>query len=240
MPAKSEVVFIQHGSTQLHGHVFSKEEADAPRPAVIVCHAWAGCDAFARNVAEKMADWGYIGFAADLYGEGRVGRSTEENASLMQPLIENRELLRQRLLAIFDTVCQLPGVDSNRIAVIGYCFGGLCALDLARSGRPVVATISFHGLLTPPDPLGTESISGKVLVLHGHLDPMVSQEQIVALKHELTTAGADWQLHVYGRALHAFTNPEANDPKLGTIYDSITDRRSEASCKIILEESFSE
>ena len=239
MPIKTEIVSTRHDSTQLKGHVFSEEESDTPRPAIIVCHAWAGCDAFARGAAEKMADWGYVGFAADLYGEGRVGTSTEENAGLMQPLVENRELLRERLLTIFDAVRELPGVDRDRIAVIGYCFGGLCALDLARSGCPVAATVSFHGLLIPPDPLTTKPIGGKVLVLHGYLDPMVSEEEIIALKHELTEAGADWQLHIYGRALHAFTNPQANDPELGTVYDAITDQRSGISLKNILEESFS-
>ena len=239
MPIKTEIVSTRHDSTQLKGHVFSEEESDTPRPAIIVCHAWAGCDAFARGAAEKMADWGYVGFAADLYGEGRVGTSTEENTGLMQPLVENRELLRERLLTIFDAVRELPEVDRDRIAVIGYCFGGLCALDLARSGCPVAATVSFHGLLIPPDPLTTKPIGGKVLVLHGYLDPMVSEEEIVALKHELTEAGADWQLHIYGRALHAFTNPQASDPELGTVYDAITDQRSGISLKNILEESFS-
>ena len=126
------------------------------------------------------------------------------------------------------------------MAVIGYCFGGLCALDLARSGCPVAATVSFHGLLSSPDSLATEPIPGKVLVLHGHLDPMVSQEEITSLKKELTTAGADWQLSVYGRALHAFTNPEANDPDFGTVYDAATDRRSWQALEHLLTESFAE
>lgn len=237
---KTEVVSIKHGTTTLNGHLFSKKESGDPRPAVIVCHAWAGCDTFARAAAERMVDLGYVGFAADLYGGGRVGTTKEENASLMQPLIDNRGLLRERLLTTFDAVRGLREVDANRVAVIGYCFGGLCALDLARTGCPITATISFHGLLTPADHLQTERIPGKVLVLHGHLDPMVSEDEIIALKRELTGAGADWQLYIYGRALHAFTNPGANDPEFGTVYDAITDRRSKDSLKSLLKESFEE
>ena len=110
MPIKTEIVSTQHDSTQLKGHAFSKQESDALQPAIMVCHAWGGCDAFARSAAEKMADWGYVGFAADLYGEGRVGTSTEENAGLMQPLVENRELLRERLLAILTQCVNCPGL----------------------------------------------------------------------------------------------------------------------------------
>jgi dienelactone hydrolase len=238
MPIQTEVVSIQHDATTLQGHLFSKKEFEGQRPAVIVCHAWAGCDDFARSAAERVVDLGYVGFAADLYGEGRVGASKEENAALMQPLLDDRGLLRKRLLSVFAAICDRKEVDAERVAVMGYCFGGLCALDLARTGCPLAATISFHGLLSSPNNLVTESIPGKVLVLHGHLDPMVSEEEIIALKSELTKAGADWQLHIYGRALHAFTNPEANDPDFGTVYDATTDRRSQESLKNVLTESF--
>ena len=123
MQIKTNVVSIKHGTTTLNGHLFSRKESSGPRPAVIVCHAWAGCNSFARDAAEQMVDLGYVGFAADLYGEGRVGTSNEENASLMQPLIDNRGLLRERLLTTFDAVRELSEVDASRVAVIGYCFG---------------------------------------------------------------------------------------------------------------------
>ena len=234
------MVSIDHNGTQLLGRLFTDAEANSSRPAIIVCHAWAGCDAFAQRQAEKFVDLGYVGFAADLYGDGRVGTSKDENAALMQPLLDDRGLLRERLLSIFAAIRDREEVDAQRVAVIGYCFGGLCALDLARSGCPLAATISFHGLLSSPNSLATESIPGKVLVLHGHLDPMVSQEEITSLKKELTTAGADWQLSIYGRALHAFTNPEANDPDFGTVYDAATDRRSWQALENLLTESFAE
>lgn len=239
MQTESQIVSVNHDGTELLGHLFSDAEAKDPRPAVIVCHAWAGCDAFAQQQAEKMASLGYVGFAADLYGNGRVGTSKEENAALMQTLLDDRGLLRERLLSIFSAIRDRQEVDANRVAVVGYCFGGLCALDLARSGCPVAATISFHGLLSAPESLKTEPISGKVLVLHGHLDPMVSEEEMIALKKELTAANADWQLTVYGRALHAFTNPQANDPDFGTVYDAATDRRSWLALENLLTESFS-
>ena len=109
MQTESQIISVNHNGTKLLGHLFSDAESKDPRPAVIVCHAWAGCDAFALKQAETMASLGYAGFAADLYGEGRVGTSTEENAELMQPLVENRGLLRERLRTIFNAVCELPG-----------------------------------------------------------------------------------------------------------------------------------
>jgi dienelactone hydrolase len=233
-----EKISTQHGQAQLEGYLICPQGTDAPLPAVIVCHAWAGCDAFAQRSAEKLAELGYVGFAADLYGEGRVGESKEENAALMQPLIDDRKLLRERLVTIYQAVCGLPQVDADRVAAIGYCFGGLCALDLARSGSPLAAIVSFHGLLAAPEGLTTEKIQAKVLVLHGDLDPMVSSEQVLALEKELTEAGADWQLHTYGHTLHAFTNPEANDPEFGTVYNAVADRRSWQALAGLLREIF--
>ncbi len=117
-------------------------------------------------------------------------------------------------------------VDPHRIGAIGFCFGGLCVLDLARSGAAVRGVVAFHGLLQGAPKVPSETISAKVLVLHGHDDPFAPPEQLAAFCREMTEAGADWQVHVYGRTQHAFTNPAANDPKLGTVYNETADRRS--------------
>lgn len=233
-----EKIAIQHGPVQLDGQLIYQEGIQTPLPTVMVCHAWAGCDAFAVRSAERLAELGYAGFAADLYGEGRVGASKEENAALMQPLLDDRGLLRERLVAIYESLQDLAPVEDKKIAAIGYCFGGLCALDLARSGSPLAGVASFHGLLPAPQGLTTQKIPGKVLVLHGYLDPMVPSEQVLALEKEMTEAEADWQLHTYGNALHAFTNPEANDPDFGTVYNAAADERSWQSLIHFLKEIF--
>jgi dienelactone hydrolase len=129
-----------------------------------------------------------------------------------------------------------PEVDPRRIAAMGFCFGGLCVLDLARSGADLRGVVSFHGLLTPPEPHPQYTILAKVLVLHGFDDPMAPPEQVVALGLELTEAGADWQIHAYGNTLHAFTNPRANDPGFGTVYNETADRRSWRSLREFLAE----
>jgi dienelactone hydrolase len=129
-------------------------------------------------------------------------------------------------------------VDSKRVAAIGFCFGGLCVLDLARTGADLAGVASFHGLLNSPGNTQGKKIKAKVLVLHGNDDPMVPVEQVVALEKELTAAGADWQIHTYGHTVHAFTNPAANDPKFGTVYEPKADRRSWQSLRNFLEEIF--
>ena len=132
----------------------------------------------------------------------------------------------------------LDVVDAGRCAAMGYCFGGLCALDLARAGTDLRGVVSFHGLLMDTGALGNESISAKVLVLHGEADPMVPAVQVAGFIAEMNEAKADWQLHTYGGAMHAFTNPAANDPDFGTVYHPGADRRSWAAMTDFFEEVF--
>jgi len=152
--------------------------------------------------------------------------------------MRDRAKLQKRLLAALNAVKLMPWADNDKIAAMGFCFGGLCALDLARAGVDIRGVISFHGLLIPPDNLPHPEIKARVLVLHGHDDPMVPPEQVLALENELTLAGADWQLHTYGHTMHAFTNPLANDPDFGTVYQVTADRRSWLVMKNFFEEIF--
>ncbi|MYH70770.1 MAG: dienelactone hydrolase family protein, partial [Gammaproteobacteria bacterium] len=164
--------------------------------------------------------------------------SVEENAGLMQPFLDDRAMLQSRLTASLETLKSQPEVDNDRIAAIGYCFGGLCVLDLARIGTDINGVASFHGLFGAPGNTAGTKIKAKVLALHGHEDPMVPVDAVVALEKELTEAGADWQIHVYGNTLHAFTNPEANFPDLGAIYNKSADNRSWQTLLNFLEELF--
>ncbi len=225
----------RHEGSVLEAYVCTPAAGRA-RPAVLIAHAWAGRSGFECDKARALAAAGYVGIAIDLYGKGVLGSSVEENRALMKPFLDNRALLQSRFQAALAAARQDPAVDAAQVAAIGYCFGGLSVLDLARSGAEVKGVVSFHGLLGTPGNTDGRKISAKVLVLHGHDDPMVPVAEVVAFESEMTTAGADWQVHVYGHTLHSFTNPEANDPGFGVKYEASADRRSWRSMLNFLEE----
>ncbi len=234
----TENFYYQDGDTQCHGFIAYDDNYGHAMPAVLVAHDWSGCNEFAREKARQLAGLGYVGIAIDMYGEGRTGETNDEKSALMAPLAGDRQLLRQRILAAFHAVAEHDSVDQNRIAAIGFCFGGLCALDLARSGVDVSGVVSFHGLFTAPEGVSQEPIKAKVLALHGYDDPMVSTEQMLAFTEEMTQAGVDWQLHAYGKVMHAFTNPQANDPAFGTVYNEVAAKRSWQAAKNFFAELF--
>jgi dienelactone hydrolase len=209
------------------------------RPAVLINHTWVGRDNFVAEKAKKVAELGYVGFAVDMYGKGILGSNPEENMKLMQPFMADRAMLQKRMKAALAAVKLMPWVDDRKIASIGFCFGGLCALDLARTGADIKGVVSFHGLLNAPGNTQGTPIKAKVLALHGRDDPMVPPEQVLAFEQEMTEAGADWQLHAYGNTMHAFTNPVANDPGFGTVYQPDADRRSWIAMQNFLTEIFS-
>jgi dienelactone hydrolase len=163
--------------------------------------------------------------ALDMYGKGKRGSNPDENRALMTPLVQDRAKLAGRITAALTAVKKLPAVDANRVAAMGFCFGGLCVLDLARSGAEVRGVVSLHGLLHP-NGLPAQKMSAKVLMLHGYSDPLAPPENVLAVAKEFTDAGVDWQLHAYGHAVHSFTNPAANDAAHGMVYDLNADRRS--------------
>ena len=208
------------------------------RPAVLINHTWVGRDDFVAEKAVKLAELGYVGFAVDMYGKGVLGSSAEENAKLMQPFMDNRQMLQKRMHSALNAVKLMPWVDDRKIAAIGFCFGGLCSLDLARTGADLKGVVSFHGLLSAPGNTQNNAIKAKILALHGHDDPMVPVEQVIAFEQEMTKAGADWQLHTYGHTMHAFTNPVANNPDFGTVYQPDADRRSWLAMENFLTEVF--
>ncbi|MDT8398959.1 MAG: dienelactone hydrolase family protein [Pseudomonadales bacterium] len=233
---KNRTIEYQDGDQTLEGFLAWDAGKEGKRPAVLVAHAWAGRGEFECQVAEDLAALGYAGFALDNYGKGVLGYDNEENAALMSPFLADRGLLRRRLLAGLHTVSQLDIVDPSRIAAIGYCFGGLCVLDLARSGAAVNGVVSFHGLFNAPENLPSAPIKAKVLALHGHDDPMVPPAKVLELEQELTAAGVDWQIHAYGHTCHAFTNPAAAAPEQGMAYNPVSARRAWLSMKNFLAE----
>ena len=238
MTIVSNTVDYLDGDVVLEGFFAFDDAASGRRPVVLIHHAWGGRDEFVADKAEKLAALGYLAFATDMYGKGIRGRNPEENGRLMQPFMQDRGKLQRRLLAALASVKLMPWADDRRIAAIGYCFGGLCALDLARTGVDIRGVVSFHGLLLPADNLPSPQIKAKVLALHGHDDPMVPVAQVQAFEEEMSRTGADWQLHAYGHTMHAFTNPVANDPGFGTVYEAKADRRSWQAMSNFLEEIF--
>lgn len=150
----------------------------------------------------------------------------------------DRGLLAERILSAFHTLKKIEQVDTHQIGAIGFCFGGLCVLDLARSGAEVTGVVSFHGLLSPPQMKSQHTIKAKVLALHGFDDPMVPPEQVLHFEQEMTKAKVDWQVHIYGSTKHAFTNPLAHDEQLGTVYNERADARSWQTMKNFFSEIF--
>lgn len=234
---KSEVFEYHLGAELFEGFLLTHD--DGPRPGVMICHTWSGLGDFEKDKAELIASWGYNVLAVDLYGKGRRGHTVEESQVLMSELTEDRGLLRRRILAALTAFQGVGAVDSNRIAAIGFCFGGMCVLDLARSGAAIRGVVSVHGLFVPPPPsVPNGLIKARVLALHGYEDPLVPPEQVLALAAELTNAGVDWQLHAYGLTYHSFTNPAANNASAGSIFNPVANRRAWRSMENFLEEIF--
>lgn len=207
-------------------------------PLVLVAHAWGGLGDHEKESAARLARLGYTGFALDTYGKGKRGSSPEENEALMTPLVSNRGELQARLKNALETGLDLGGIDKTRTAIIGYCFGGMCALDLARTGADIRGAVSYHGLFAAPGNQADTKITAKILALHGWSDPMATPEDVIALGKELDNKGANWQLHAYGDTGHAFTNKAANDKAGGMAYSADADRRSWRAMQNFLEEVF--
>ena len=208
-------------------------------PTVIIIPTVMGVQPLELGFAEKLNALGYHAVVADLFGRRFTpGIDKEAAFAAMGELRADRAALRDRLLAIVEEVRKREHVDSSKLAVIGYCFGGQCALDVARSGADVAAVASFHGLFDPCG-LPAQPIKAKVLAMHGWDDPMVPPEVVVALGKELTDAGADWQIHCYGHVGHGFTNPNAHQLGIkGVAYNEAAARRSWAALENYLAELF--
>jgi len=227
MTIQTRAIDYSHDGTALEGLLVHDDQHRGARPTVLVAHQWDGRSAFVEERAHALAKAGYTAFALDMYGKGVRGSSTEENLKLMTPLMENRARLAARMQAGLATArAQKDAVDTDRVAAIGYCFGGLCVLDLARSGASVRGVASFHGLLKSNGLTNEKPLTAKVMALHGADDPMAPIDDVAAFKDEMTAAGADWQLHMYGHAKHAFAVPGADNAQLGLKHNASAERRS--------------
>jgi dienelactone hydrolase len=236
---QSEKIEYKHDGKVFEAHLVRPDGA-GPRPAVLVAHAWGGRDEFAEQRAVALAELGYVGFAMDVYGKGVRGTTNDQCAKLMTPLMQDRDLLAARLAAGMAAAAAHPAVDGQRMGAIGFCFGGLCVLDMARRGADLRGVVAFHGLLKAPERPMAARVRARVLALHGYDDPMATPADVLTFAREMTEARADWQLHAYGGTMHAFTNPEANDPGFGTVYQPRAAQRSWTAMTSFFEECFGE
>jgi dienelactone hydrolase len=220
--------------------VFAWDDAQAgARPGVLVIPNVLGQKEADNAKAEDLATLGYAAFACDVFGQGRRGAPGPDFARYMNEMNADRALLRDRLAASLATLQAQDEVDAARTAAIGFCFGGKCVLDMARAGLDTLGGVSFHGVYDRPDYASVDPIAMKLLVCHGWEDPLAPPATTVELAQELTAAHADWQLHAYGHAGHAFTDESRRDSTMpGVAYEPRADRRSWQAMRNFLEEVF--
>ena len=218
-----------------------EDEVETARPGVLVVPNILGQKEADTAKAEDLAKLGYVGFACDVFGQGkRKARGDDNQSEHMDAMLADRALLRGRLAASLKVLSDFNRVDPAKLAAIGFCFGGLCVLDMARAGLDVRGVVSFHGVYHRPDYANVAPIRAKVLVAHGWDDPLGPPQMVVDLAKELTDGGADWQLHGYGHAGHAFTDASLKgaSPRPGVGYEEKADRRSWQACSEFLGELF--
>jgi dienelactone hydrolase len=223
----TEIVEYKQGDTVLEGYLAYDQSIQGKRPGILVVHEWDGLGQYAKMRADMLAKLGYVAFAADIYGKGIRPTKTEDKAAQAGIYRANRQLMRARAQAGLDQLLKSNLVNPQKVAAIGYCFGGGVVLELARSGAPLAGIVSFHGNLDTPNPQDAVNIKGQVLILHGGSDPYVGPEQVTAFQKEMTEAHANWQMVVYGGAVHGFTNSNnGDDPSKGVAYNPQADNRS--------------
>ena len=225
---KSETIEYRHGDTVMEGVLFYDDAATpTPRPGVIVVHEWWGLNDYAKSRARHLAEMGHVAFAIDMYGKGVRAKNVEECQRFSSALKADRQTMRGRISAALQTLRNRREVDKARIASIGYCFGGTCSLELARSGADVKGIVAFHAGLSTTTPATAGGVKAKVLVCHGADDPFVPEKELLDFVHEMKSAKADYQVNIYANAVHTITNPSAgNDPSKGSAYNEQADRRS--------------
>lgn len=236
---KTKIIEYRQDGTVLEGYLAWDDATSARRPGVLVVHEWTGINTHIRQRTEMLAKLGYVAFAADIYGRG-VRPSLPADAARIAGIYKNdRALMRARARAGFDELKKQKLVDPQRLAAIGFCFGGTTALELARDGANLKGVVSFHGGLATPAPQDAKDIKGRILALHGADDPFVKADEVAAFQDEMRKGAVDWQLNIYSGAVHGFTNPyNGTDNSKGAAYNEKADRRSWQAMKAFFAEIF--
>ncbi len=232
-----QAITCDHDGFKLQG-LIAVPEGVGPFPAVMVMHSALGLRHMVGEIALKLARLGYLAVATDMYGPEADISSGEAAGVHYMALLGAPEKLRARTACWYDVVAARSDVDAARIAAIGYCFGGKCTMELARSGRDVVAAVSYHGLLTTHAPAKPGDIKGEVVAWCGALDPYGPPEETVGFRAEMVAAQASWQISEFGKVAHGFTDPAAEGAMPGIEYDALADKTSWAGTLALLEEVF--
>lgn len=199
-----------HDGTALRG-ALALPAGGTPIAGVLVVPEWWGMNDYAQRRARELAERGYAAFACDMYGAGKITDDPQQAGAWAGPFYKDRALMVSRARAGLAELAKVPGLDPARTSAIGFCFGGTVVLELARAGEPLHLAASFHGGLATTTAVAPGGIRARVLVLHGGADPMVPPADVAAFAGEMIAAKAAWDMHIYGTALHAFTNPRARE-----------------------------
>lgn len=235
---KKQTIEYSNGKTGFIGQLVWDESRSGPRPGVLVFPEAFGLNEHAVQRAERLAQLGYVALAADPHGEGRCFTDLPSVTPAIKAMYADRAEWRSRAEAALQALVSQPQVDRGRVAAIGFCFGGATCFELARTGAPLAAVVTFHAGLIPELPGDAGRIRAKLLVCHGAEDPLVKKEALEAVLAELRRDGLDWQLISYGNTVHSFTNPAANGSMPGIRYSEQADARSWTAMRGLFDEAF--
>lgn len=236
---QNKTIEYRDGDTLLRGQLYWDDRYETQRPGILVVHEWWGLNAYAKLRARMLAETGYVAFAPDMYGDHRVTEHAHEAKSWMEQITANLPAWQQRARLGLEQLKAQPQVDAERIAAIGYCFGGGTVMQMAYAGMDLKGVVSFHGPLPPATPEQQQHIKGRILVAHGDADNFVPAERLTAFKEALNAAGVNWEMDIYGGARHSFTVPDAERKGMDNLkYDAIADHRSWQRLLGFLDELF--
>jgi dienelactone hydrolase len=223
----TQPVAYTHDDVSLEGYLAYDDAVTGKAPGILVVHEWWGLNDYARGRAEKLAQMGYVAFALDMYGKGKSTEHPDEAAAWMKEVNGNMDLWLKRTMAGFEILKKQPQVDTNKLAAIGYCFGGATVQILAYSGANLKGVVSFHGSLIPPSAEQAELTKANILICHGAQDPMNKPEALTTYVNAMNASSIDWQMIAYGGTRHSFTNPDADKRGMEALaYNPSADRRS--------------
>jgi dienelactone hydrolase len=236
---KTQEVEYKQGTTVLSGFFAWDDAVKGKRPGVLVVHEWWGLNEHAREQARRLAKAGYVGFAIDMYGKGKVATHPDDAKKFMSEAMASPAVAKARFDAGLALLKKRPEVNPKQIGAAGYCFGGAVALEMARAGEPLAFVATFHGALATKTPAKKGAVKPRLLIMTGSDDPMVDKTQVDALKSEMTAAGAKYEVIEYPGAKHAFTNPDAGKYGMpGIEYNAKADQDSFAALLKLMSELF--
>jgi len=236
---QTRTIAYQHANTELEGYLAWDDRFDGKRPGVLVVHEWWGLNEYARSRVRQLAEQGYVAFAPDMYGTGKVTRHPDQASTWMKEIQENVQQWVDRADSGLSVLKQQAVVDPERLAAIGYCFGGATVMHMAYAGLDVDFVASFHGSLPVATDSQSAAIKARILVAHGNADPFVPSDRVGEFRDALAKSAADWTMMEFGGVKHSFTNPGAGDYGIDAlVYDPAADRQSWQMLLWLLDDTF--